>query len=94
MDKREKIRAELEAKMNRINTSLSQMSMKEKKRQETRPDLSLPALSEKKQRLITLMAELERIADEKEYERAKSNIVRMMSDIDEEIRTSWAYLMF
>ena len=50
-------------------------------------------LKAKRDEAGTKLAELDQADNENKYQRAKSDIVRMMNDIDGELRSAMAYLI-
>lgn len=94
MNEREKYRAEIEAKLNRFDTTMGKLSGKERMREESRPDIRLEDLAEKRKQVEKMLEELDTVTDEDVYQRKKAELMRMMSDIDENLRQAQAYLMF
>ncbi|MFO7964348.1 MAG: hypothetical protein R6U50_10540 [Desulfobacterales bacterium] len=94
MDEKEKFRVEVEAKLERMGLSLTDLTTKWETRKETRPDLRLQDLAEKQQQAQNMFEELKGAPDEHEFRKKQTDLKRMMSDIDEDIRQAWAYIMF
>ena len=93
MNEKEKFRAEIDAKLKLMSTSLDDLTAKWEIRKENRPDINLKNLAAKKEQADTKLKELDQAADEDVYRRAKSDITHMMNDIDDDLRSAMAYLI-
>lgn len=90
MDEKEKYRAEIDARMIKLDETLQEIKTKMEKRKESLPDIPLDATVRKYEKAKAKLKDLER-SNESTWRQVKVEIDKLYNDIDEDLRKKLAY---
>ena len=90
MDEQEKYRSKIEARMNKFNESIEEITAKAKLRKATQPDINIEGILKKHADAQARLNELEK-SDESSRQKYQPELDRLFDDIDEDLRKAMAY---
>lgn len=95
MEEKEKYYAEMEARLTRMNETLTEMKLRQEKRKERIPDNEFARITERQGELKNRLEDLKKIHHEEDmWRKLKAEIDQLANDIDEDTRSAMAYAPF
>jgi hypothetical protein len=91
MNEKEKYRAVIEARLMKFGESLYEITNKMDRRKSNLPDIQIQPILRKNDDARIKLARLDN-SDENDWQKIKSELDRLMADIDKDLRRALAYL--